>query len=151
MLIRGRFFDQFRGQTILAIDYGQKVTGLAIFTPHRDPFPTPYGRIIYQNDQQLAKEIAQILVIENIEIIVLGLPLHKDGTESEMAAVIRRFAEILSPSTSGQSLYFQDETLTTHTAKERMKNSPQYNYKIDPKKIDELAASIILEDFVGKN
>ena len=48
----------------------------------------------------------------------------------------------------GVSLYFQDETLTTKEAEERMKKSPRFNFKVDPTQIDSLSASIILEDFL---
>ena len=47
-------------------------------------------------------------------------------------------------------LFLQDETLSTFEAKERMKQLPQYNFKIDLKRVDELAASIILEAFLEK-
>ena len=49
------------------------------------------------------------------------------------------------------SVFEQDETLSTFEAESRMKESPRYNFKIDPKQIDALAASIILEDFVKMN
>jgi putative Holliday junction resolvase len=45
-------------------------------------------------------------------------------------------------------VYEQDETLSTQDAKNRMLNSPKYNFKIDLQKIDALSAAIILEDFM---
>jgi putative Holliday junction resolvase len=131
----------------MAIDYGKKVTGLATFTVDRDPFPLPFGRIIYENDQQIVDEITKIIESEVIEVLILGLPLFTDGTESEMTKIVRGFGSILKKKIS-IPLYYQDETLTTFEAKERMKNSPRYNFKINLKEIDALAASIILEDFI---
>ena len=42
----------------------------------------------------------------------------------------------------------QDEALSSAEARERIHESARYNFKVDPAKIDELAASIILEDFL---
>jgi putative Holliday junction resolvase len=42
----------------------------------------------------------------------------------------------------------QDETLSSYSAKDRMENSPQFNFKVDLKQIDAVAATIILEDFL---
>ncbi len=46
-------------------------------------------------------------------------------------------------------LFFQDESLSTFEAEERMRESPRYNFKVDKKQLDALAASIILEDFLS--
>ena len=51
-----------------------------------------------------------------------------------------------------QYQYFeQDETLTSQEAKDRMQNSPEYNFQIDVNRIDALSAQIILEDFLKKD
>lgn len=139
--------NNFTNKIILAIDYGKKVTGLATYTVDRDPFPLPFGRINYKSDDQLASEILKIVDDECIDVLVLGLPLFTDGTESEMTKIVRIFGSLLKDKSS-LPLYYQDETLTTFEAQERMKNSPRYNFKINLKEIDALAASIILEDFM---
>lgn len=141
-------FDLFKGRGILAVDYGTKVVGLASWCPGREPFPQPYGKIIYQNDAQVIKEIKQIFDDEALDIIVLGLPLHADGSDSEMTKKIRIFAEQLKSVATNAEFYFQDESLSSFEAQERMKNSPRYGFKVDPKQLDALAASIILEDFI---
>ncbi len=140
-------FIHFKGQTILAIDFGTKVTGLASFCPGRDPFPLIYGKIIYQNHEQLIRDLKKICVNEGIDILVLGLPLFTDGKESEATKKVKLLAEQMEDQLK-LPLYLQDETLTTFEAKERMKNSPRYQFKVDMKAIDELSALIILEDFI---
>ncbi len=141
-------FVQFRGKNILAIDYGTKVTGLASWGVGREPFPQPYSKIIYQTDEQVCQEISKIADDEAIDILVVGLPLHADGTDSEMTKRVRTFATLLGSTMTGTELHFQDETLSSYTAQERMKNSPRYGFKVDPKQLDALAATIILEDFI---
>lgn len=139
--------NNFTNKTILAIDYGTKVTGLATYTVDRDPFPLPFGRINYHSDDQLVTDILKVIDEECVDVLLLGLPLFTDGTESEMTKVVRLFGSLLEQRSS-LPLHFQDETLTTFEAQERMKNSPRYNFKVNLKEIDALAASIILEDFM---
>jgi putative holliday junction resolvase len=141
-------FKRFSGKTILAIDYGTKVTGTATFCPGRDPFPLLCASIIYQSDQQIISEIKKITDDEGIEVLVLGLPFFTDGKESEMTQRVRDFGTELQKSLANLEFHFQDETLTSFEAEDRMKNSPEFNFKIDMKKIDMVAASIILEDFI---
>ena len=135
-----------RNKRILAIDYGRKVTGVAQFHAGSDPFPIIYGKIIYQSDEQLQSEIIKIVEDEFIDILVIGVPYFTDGSESTLTKEIKGFiakidAELEIP------VLEEDETLTTFEAEERMKNDPAYNFKVDMKKIDELCAVIILEQF----
>ncbi|MEE2670786.1 MAG: Holliday junction resolvase RuvX [Bdellovibrionota bacterium] len=132
---------------ILAIDYGRKVTGVASYHFGSDPFPIIYGKIIYKDDQQLKKEILHIVEEEFIDILVIGVPFFTDGTESTLTKEIRAFIAELKNEAS-IPVFEEDETLTTFEAQERMKNDPAYNFKVDIKKIDELCAVIILEQFL---
>jgi putative Holliday junction resolvase len=138
---------QFDNRNILAIDYGQKFTGLATFAAGRDPFPTPYGRIAYQNDTQLVEDILKIIQNEAIEVAVVGVPFLTDGTATNMTKIVQSFINLLK-SRINIPVYEQDETLSSFEAKDRMKNSPRYNFKINMQEIDAVAASIILEDFM---
>lgn len=148
-LKNGKNFDKHTGQTILGIDYGSKVIGLALFTPGREPFPLPFGKIINSSNlPQTLKDLKETIDNECVEIIVLGLPLHKDGNPSEMTEIVKNFGKSLIDFFPSIELIYQDETLTSFEAKSRMENSPQYNFKVDLKKIDALAASIIIEDFL---
>jgi putative Holliday junction resolvase len=141
-------FKRFSGKNILAIDYGTKVTGTATFCPGRDPFPLLCTSIIYQSDQQIIDELGKLVDDEGIDVLVLGLPLFTDGKESEMTKKVRAFSEELKKALPDLDLHLQDETLTSYEAEDRMKNSPEFNFKVDMKKIDMVAASIILEDFI---
>ncbi len=132
---------------ILAIDYGRKFTGLAMFRPGDDPFPLPWGRIAYQSDEQLMQELALIIDDEFVDILVIGIPFFTDGKESTMTKTIKAFVDQCRRKFS-IPIYAIDETLTTFEAEERMKNDPRYNFKVDLTKIDELSATIILEEFV---
>lgn len=130
----------------LGIDYGSKVVGTALYHWGRDPFPMPFERIIVKSESQVFTRLKQIASDELIDIIILGVPYMVDGRETELSKKIKSFGQELSRLT-GIVVLEQDETLSTFEAQERMKNSPRYNFKVDPKQLDSLCAAIILEDF----
>jgi len=134
----------------MAIDYGEKVIGLAAFTPGREPFPLSRGRIINKGFDDFIKQLSEIIEEDFTEVIVFGVPYLTDGTATdksrEMINKMNRLKEVFTDI----DFHIQDETLTTNAAKERMLNSPQYNFQIDLKKIDEVSAIIILEEFISK-
>ena len=136
-------------KTVLAIDYGTTVTGLALFNPKRDPWPLPYGKIVYKNDSQLIEEVGKKIEEESVGILVLGIPLCKDGGKSPMTKKVEQFGEALKAALSETvEFYCQNEHLTTFEAQDRMRSSPRYNFTVDPKEIDALSACIILEEFL---
>jgi putative Holliday junction resolvase len=141
-------FETFKNKNILAIDFGLKVVGTAIFCPGKDPFPYLGQKIIYKSDQETIQALQNFVNDENIEVIVLGVPYFIDGNESETTKLIKNFGHLLKLHFSKLEFFEQDETLSTQAAKERMQNSPQFNFKIDMTMIDCVAASIILEDFI---
>jgi putative Holliday junction resolvase len=138
-----------KGQKILAIDFGTKSTGLALFAPG-DPYPRPYDTVAYHNDDQLINTINHVVEDESVSIVVLGMPRFLDGKPSSMTARVEEFSDKLKEALEPLTLFEQDEALSSAEAKERMRESPRYNFKVDPRKIDELAASIILEDFLSE-
>lgn len=135
---------------LMAIDYGRKYTGIATHRVKIDPIIIPYGRIAYSGDPELVKEILAIVEEEFIEAVVLGIPHFTDGTESTMTKTVKEFAKILEAALE-IPLYLQDETLSTKEAEERMSRDPRYNFQVDYSKIDAVAATIILEDFLNRS
>ena len=143
-------FNKFKGKSILAVDFGEKVVGLASFKPGIDPYPLTAGRIINKTLSQVFEELEQIVEDEIIEIIIFGIPYLLDGQESDKTKEMKNIFSMLQSRFSSIELYQQDETLTTQAAKERMLSSAEYNFQINLKKLDELSAVIILEDFIRK-
>ena len=133
---------------ILAIDYGQKYTGLSNYKVDIDPMILMYGRVKYESDIQMAKELIHIATEEFVDIIILGIPRFTDGKDSKMTKTVQDFGEVLKKHTN-LPVYYVDETLTTFEAEERMKNDPRFNFKVDLNQIDALSAVIILEQFVN--
>lgn len=141
-------FQQFLNMRILAIDFGTKVIGTAMFCPGRDPFPFAAEKIIYKSHEESIKTLKTLISNEDVEVVVIGVPFFVDGKESANTLFVRNFGQMLKSALNDQEFFEQDETLTTKTAEERMKNSPEFNFKVDPTKIDCVSATIILEDFI---
>ena len=141
-------FKRFENKTILAIDFGSKVIGTALFRPGRDPYPYMGQKILNKSNLETIDQLMKIINDEDIEILVLGVPYFLDGKVSETTKLVQRFGELLKTSFPALEFFEQDETLSTDSAKSRMQNSPQFNFKIDFTQIDCVAATIILEDFI---
>ena len=146
------------GDTLLAIDYGEKMVGLATFSFMRDPYPLPYGRILVKDkvkgktkdNQSLLVELKAIVQTENIRALILGIPHLTDGKATKMTTKIGQFGRQLVKAFPQLLFFEQDETLSSFEAEDRMKKSARYNFKIKRDELDALAASIILEDFLKR-
>lgn len=144
-------FNEFLNKKILAIDFGTKVIGTSLFSPGKDPFPYMSEKIIYQSHDSSILKIKKLIDEEAVDIVVMGVPFFVDGKESTNTLFIRAFGEQLKSQLTGIAFYEQDETLTTQAAMDRMKSSPQFNFKVDVTMIDCVSATIILEDFIRSN
>ncbi len=76
----------------LAIDYGSKRTGLAI-CDLAETITSPLT--VIQGQKELPKKIADIVETENVEAIVLGLPLNMDDSTGPQAKLVFKFADRL--------------------------------------------------------
>lgn len=124
---------------ILALDIGTKRIGVAI-SDDKQIFSLPKEIITRQSNKKDFAKIAQIISNYNISIIVIGLPLNIDKTQSAMSQFVEKFSQNLNQFLSNNIIIIlHDERLTTHSAK-------QYNNK--HQYCDDIAASLILEDFM---
>ncbi len=136
-------------KNILAMDFGEKFIGIATFCVNRDPFPTPYGRIQNTGPEAVIKALNKIIDDELIDLIIIGLPHLTDGKKTSTTEKAQKFVNFIREHFT-LPIEEQDETLSTFEAESRMKNSPRYNFQVDLKQIDAVAASVILEDFIRR-
>ena len=105
-----------------AVDYGRKRVGLALSDPLgitvRGLDTVPAG----ESPAATAAVVARVLGTEGVERIVVGLPLHDDGRESEMSREARAFGAALAEAL-GKPVVFHDEGLTSWEAEEAVKAS----------------------------
>ena len=140
------FYDYAERRTkmrYLAIDYGTKRTGLAICDA-AETIASPLA--VLHGQKELLGNIAEIVETENVEAIVLGLPLNMSGTESSQTKLTRKFAEQLKIHLS-IPVYLQDERLSSFGAEEKLAPAELTKGK-RKKRIDAVAAAEILEAFL---
>ena len=127
----------------LAIDYGTKRTGLAICDP-AETIASPLALI--QGQKELLKKIAEVVKAENVEAVVLGLPLNMDDSEGFQTKLVLRFAEQLKDHLD-IPIHFQDERLSSFSAEEKLASS-KFTRGKRRKRLDAIAAAEILEAFL---
>ncbi len=126
----------------LAIDYGNKRTGLAICDP-TEMIVSPLS--VIQKPKQLLDKIDDIIKNENVEELVLGLPLNMDGSQGYQAKLVFKFAEQLKQRFD-LPIHFQDERLSTFAAEEKLAPA-EFTRKKKKKRLDAVAAAEILQAF----
>ena len=127
---------------IIGLDVGTKRIGIAkADTSVRIAIPNGY---VLVNGQEIP-EILRIARLNDTNFFVVGLPRSNDGNETAQSAYARKFADTLAASMPGARIYFQDESLTSVVAEERLKKRKK---NFEKGEIDAEAASIILQDFI---
>ena len=143
---------------ILAIDYGQKRLGLALSDEHgvtSRPFAI-WTRINRRRDLARLRELVRQHAVRHI---VVGLPLHLDGTQSEMSEEAKGFAarvekalgirvemmdERLSSWEAEQIVGVNKSTVSSHRARKQ-----HAGHKRRPS-CDDVAAAVILRDYLAR-
>src|SRR5579863_35134 len=103
---------------ILAIDYGKKRLGLALsdeFCVASRPYAT-WTRINRRRDLARLRELVRE---EAVRRVVVGLPLHLDGTPSEMSEEAKSFAARVEKAL-GLPVEMMDERLSSWEAHETL-------------------------------
>ena len=129
----------------LAIDYGQKRTGVAI-CDEKERIASPLTVITGQRD--LVSRIAEITEREQAGGIVVGLPLNMDGSEGKAAKIARKFGARLAEAVGVQVL-FHDERLSSFDAEQKLIEA-DLSRKKKKKRIDAVAAASILQSFLDQ-
>ncbi len=127
----------------LAIDYGTKRTGLAI-CDSAETIASPLT--VIQGQKELLKKIAKVVETENVNAVVLGLPLNMDGSEGFQTKLVLKFARQLKDYLN-IPVHLQDERLSSFGAEEKL-TSAIYTRKKKKKRLDAVAAAEILESFL---
>ena len=95
-----------------------------------------------------AKYVVNLINQNNVELLVIGLPLKLDGTESESTIMAKEFAEKIAKF-SGVKIEFQDERLSTVSAERILLEG---NVRREKRKgvVDKIAATIILQNYLDR-
>ena len=127
----------------LSIDYGNKITGLAI-CDQTETFVSPLMAI--PTSTELISKIIEVVKAENVGALVLGLPLNMDDSVGPQAKKVQAFAEQIKKQIDTPD-FFQDERLSTFAAEGKMIDM-DLTRKGKKRRIDALAAAEILQAFL---
>ncbi len=132
---------------ILAVDYGDSRTGLAVCDPG-EVLATPLKPQIEEKAMaKVAARICEAAREQRAELIVVGLPRNMDGTEGARAKKSRRLAELVGQE-SGLPVRMWDERQTTITAAGFLSESGPLGKKRKAI-LDAVSASVILENYLA--
>ncbi|MFD2892879.1 Holliday junction resolvase RuvX [Flavobacterium chuncheonense] len=132
---------------IVAIDYGVKRTGIAV---------TDEMQIIASGLTTIPSEacitfLKDYFNKEKVERVIVGEPKQMDGTPSESTEIIEKFIKLFQKEFPEMMLERVDERFTSKIAFQSMLDSGLKKKQRQNKGlIDEIAATIILQDYMNK-
>ena len=132
---------------IMAIDYGDAHTGVALSDP--TGFLTGTTTTIHSRKAEVVlEELAKLVRDYQVTELVMGFPRNMDGTEGPRAQLYREFAQRVEKAT-GLKPVLWDERRTTVDA-HRILFEAGKNAKKRKKTVDAVAASLILEGYLDR-
>lgn len=130
---------------LLAIDYGKKRTGLAV----TDPLQLIAGGLTTVATAELMSFLQAYTQQENVERIIIGMPVTVNGTPSENQARVRSFVRQLHKIMPHIPVIFYDERFTSVLAHQAMiMGGMKKKARQDKAKVDEISATIILQSYM---
>ncbi len=130
---------------IMAIDYGDAHTGIAISDP--TGFLTGFTTVINAyRPEVVVQQIAALAREHEVEELVLGHPINMDGTRGPRSEKAHAMKALLEEAVS-LPVTLWDERRTTIDAHQILMNSGK-NAKKRKKVVDAVAASLILEGYL---
>jgi putative holliday junction resolvase len=108
---------------VMALDYGSARTGVAVSDP-TGTLARPIGVVAQAGSENGLAELARLAREEDVERVVVGLPLTMRGTRGEQAAETERFVEVLR-GVLDVSVELFDERFTTDLAQQTPSDSAE--------------------------
>ncbi len=130
---------------ILALDIGEKKVGVAISDPFKI-FAQPLEVLNIRGKADLIGKIKKYLTNYDIEKIVIGNPLTKDGSDSLLSKKIREIAKLISSHYNMETVLW-DERFSSQEAARYIQEAGKKYIK---RNIDKVSAQIILQSYLEK-
>lgn len=130
---------------VLALDVGTKTIGVAVSDPMR-LFGQPVGTL---SRRGVNKDVASLLpVVEehDPDLLIVGLPLELDGSETRSARLARQVGDTLGDAT-GLWVAYHDERYSSVEAERHLLAQDVSRHK-RKQVIDQVAAVVILESWL---
>ena len=133
--------------SVVAVDHGAKRTGFAASDPLRiatAPLEVWTGP---GDAPELVQHTAELVRERSATHVVVGFPLHMDGTAGGRAREVQAFVDALAAALPDVVLVKQDERLSTKAAEELLREAGHHG---DARKArrDSWSALVILRDWI---
>jgi putative Holliday junction resolvase len=135
---------------ILGIDYGESRTGVAITDALNITVQGLETICNWGSDKVILRRIDELLQQYEIDTIVVGLPIHMNGTKSERTEITEKFIHKLKCKYNKLKIETVDERLTTVAAHKTM-NFLEIDKHKKKNIVDTISAVYILEIYLGKS
>ena len=130
---------------ILAIDYGQKRTGIAV----TDELQIIASGLTTIDTKDIFKFLHDYIKTEDVELFVIGEPKQLDNTASESEVLIAPFIINLQKQFPNTPILRVDERFTSKMAfKAMIDGGLTKNQRKNKALIDEISATIILQSYL---
>lgn len=131
---------------LICIDYGSKRCGIAV----TDPLQIIVQGLETVSTPDLFDFIRNYVQKEQIEKMFVGMPIHKDGTETYLAADIRKFVTKINADYPEIPVIEIDEQFTSVRAKSILiEGGVKKKDRRDKAEIDKVSAVIMLQQYLG--
>ena len=125
----------------LALDIGEVRIGVAVGDAGVR-IAVPYDTIAMREDS-FRGDIAELVTAQDIDTVVVGFPRNQSGEATKQSQYVEQKAAQLKDIDA--KIVFQDESLTSVIAEERLKSRGD---ELTKEAIDAEAAAIILQDYL---
>lgn len=134
---------------ILAVDYGQRRTGLAVSDP-LGIIASPLVAIVSEDLEETVAQIVRETRERDVRVVVVGMPYLPDGREGSAVQIVRLFLGALRKALPAQiELVDRDERHTTHEARALLREGG-FDRRRAKEHLDSVAAVVILREYLGE-
>ncbi|XVJ65799.1 MAG: Holliday junction resolvase RuvX [Lacibacter sp.] len=132
---------------ILCIDYGGKRTGIAV----TDPLQIIATGLTTIDTKDFIKFLKEYFSKEQVEKIIIGMPLNMDNTATHATPLVENAIKQLKKHFPNMPVETVDERFTSKMAKDAMlEMGLKKKQRRDKKLVDEIAATIMLQEYMGR-
>lgn len=137
---------------LMGLDVGSKTVGVAFSDPlgwtaqAEEIIPIDEENEVFGIDR-----VAELVKREQVAGFVVGLPKNMNNTEGPRVEASKHYGELLQQRFPEIPVDFQDERLTTVEAHRMLVEEADISRAKQKKVIDELAASLILQNYLDRH
>ena len=128
---------------ILAVDWGTRRVGLAI-SDESAMLARSLPTLSVRGIKDAVRQVDAVARESEAGTIVVGLPVHDSGAESESSAAARRLGGALAA--RGHRVVYLDERLSSEKAREIL--ADRGDTRPQPGRVDAVAAALLLQEYL---